>query len=135
MFFEEWVKISIQCNPIFFFFSCLEEDPGIFLCLNWAISPVPLRPPPRFFSSQAVKASTEATELLQNIRQAKERAERELEKLHGREDSSEGIRKKLVEAEVIRGPPAPGPAAPGPWLCGDEVLAFVQTAFPFRPLL
>lgn len=52
------------------------------------------------FSRQAVKASTEATELLQNIRQAKERAERELEKLHNREDSSEGIKKKLVEAEV-----------------------------------
>lgn len=54
-------------------------------------------------SHQAVKASTEATELLQNIRQAKERAERELEKLHNREDSSEGIKKKLVEAEVSRG--------------------------------
>ncbi|XP_007464935.1 PREDICTED: citron Rho-interacting kinase [Lipotes vexillifer] len=51
---------------------------------------------------QAVKASTEATELLQNIRQAKERAERELEKLHNREDSSEGIKKKLVEAEERR---------------------------------
>ncbi|OWK14451.1 hypothetical protein Celaphus_00000312 [Cervus elaphus hippelaphus] len=51
---------------------------------------------------KAVKASTEATELLQNIRQAKERAERELEKLHNREDSSEGIKKKLVEAEERR---------------------------------
>uniref|UniRef100_A0A2K6K5Y2 Citron Rho-interacting kinase n=1 Tax=Rhinopithecus bieti TaxID=61621 RepID=A0A2K6K5Y2_RHIBE len=51
---------------------------------------------------KAVKASTEATELLQNIRQAKERAERELEKLQNREDSSEGIRKKLVEAEERR---------------------------------
>uniref|UniRef100_A0A2K6K5Y5 non-specific serine/threonine protein kinase n=1 Tax=Rhinopithecus bieti TaxID=61621 RepID=A0A2K6K5Y5_RHIBE len=50
---------------------------------------------------KAVKASTEATELLQNIRQAKERAERELEKLQNREDSSEGIRKKLVEAEEL----------------------------------
>uniref|UniRef100_A0A3Q2HN58 Citron rho-interacting serine/threonine kinase n=2 Tax=Equus TaxID=9789 RepID=A0A3Q2HN58_HORSE len=51
---------------------------------------------------KAVKASTEATELLQNIRQAKERAERELEKLQNREDSSEGIKKKLVEAEERR---------------------------------
>ncbi|XP_008585450.1 PREDICTED: citron Rho-interacting kinase [Galeopterus variegatus] len=51
---------------------------------------------------KAVKASTEATELLQNIRQAKERAERELEKLQNREDSSEGIRKKLAEAEERR---------------------------------
>uniref|UniRef100_A0A2K6FJR5 Citron Rho-interacting kinase n=1 Tax=Propithecus coquereli TaxID=379532 RepID=A0A2K6FJR5_PROCO len=50
---------------------------------------------------KAVKASTEATELLQNIRQAKERAERELEKLQNREDSSEGIRKKLAEAEEL----------------------------------
>jgi citron Rho-interacting kinase len=41
---------------------------------------------------------------LQNIRQAKERAERELEKLQNREDSSEGIKKKLVEAEVSRRP-------------------------------
>ncbi|XP_075389489.1 citron Rho-interacting kinase isoform X6 [Tenrec ecaudatus] len=51
---------------------------------------------------KAVKASTEATELLQNIRQAKERAERELEKLQSRGDSSEGINKKLVEAEERR---------------------------------
>uniref|UniRef100_A0A8C5LDX7 Citron Rho-interacting kinase n=1 Tax=Jaculus jaculus TaxID=51337 RepID=A0A8C5LDX7_JACJA len=50
---------------------------------------------------KAVKASTEATELLQNIRQAKERAERELEKLQNREDSSEGIKKKLAEAEEL----------------------------------
>ncbi|XP_031804564.1 citron Rho-interacting kinase isoform X6 [Sarcophilus harrisii] len=51
--------------------------------------------------AKAVKASSEATELLQNIRQAKERAERELEKLQNREDSSEGMRKKLFEAEVL----------------------------------
>lgn len=49
---------------------------------------------------QAVKASSEATELLQNIRQAKERAEKELEKLKNREDSNDGIKKKLFEAEV-----------------------------------
>lgn len=92
-------------------------------------------PPLRFFSFQAVKASTEATELLQNIRQAKERAERELEKLHNREDSSEGIKKKLVEAEVSRGPPAPGPAAPGLWLCGDEMQAPPSLCSPlFKPL-
>uniref|UniRef100_A0A6I8N5Y4 Citron Rho-interacting kinase n=1 Tax=Ornithorhynchus anatinus TaxID=9258 RepID=A0A6I8N5Y4_ORNAN len=51
--------------------------------------------------SKAVKASSEATELLQNIRQAKERAERELEKLQNREDSSEGMKKKLFEAEEL----------------------------------
>lgn len=55
-----------------------------------------------FFSLdlQAVKASSEATELLQNIRQAKERAEKELEKLQNREDSNESMKKKLLEAEV-----------------------------------
>ncbi|CAI9607437.1 unnamed protein product [Staurois parvus] len=52
--------------------------------------------------TKAVKASTEATELLQNIRQAKERAEKELEKLKNREDSNDGIKKKLSEAEERR---------------------------------
>uniref|UniRef100_A0A8C5P682 Citron Rho-interacting kinase n=1 Tax=Leptobrachium leishanense TaxID=445787 RepID=A0A8C5P682_9ANUR len=52
--------------------------------------------------SKAVKASSEATELLQNIRQAKERAEKELEKLKNREDSNDGIKKKLFEAEERR---------------------------------
>uniref|UniRef100_A0A803Y9Z3 Citron Rho-interacting kinase n=1 Tax=Meleagris gallopavo TaxID=9103 RepID=A0A803Y9Z3_MELGA len=50
----------------------------------------------------AVKASSEATELLQNIRQAKERAEKELEKLQNREDSNESMKKKLLEAEERR---------------------------------
>lgn len=50
--------------------------------------------------SQAVKASTEATELLQSVRQAKERLERELERLQSREDSSESLRKRLQETEV-----------------------------------
>uniref|UniRef100_H3BGN6 Citron Rho-interacting kinase n=1 Tax=Latimeria chalumnae TaxID=7897 RepID=H3BGN6_LATCH len=52
--------------------------------------------------SKAVKASSEATELLQNVRHAKERAERELERLRNREDSSESVRKKLLEAEESR---------------------------------
>uniref|UniRef100_A0A8C4XKT7 Citron Rho-interacting kinase n=1 Tax=Falco tinnunculus TaxID=100819 RepID=A0A8C4XKT7_FALTI len=52
--------------------------------------------------TKAVKASSEATELLQNIRQAKERAEKELEKLQNREDSNESIKKKLLEAEERR---------------------------------
>ncbi|XP_067861727.1 citron Rho-interacting kinase isoform X2 [Heptranchias perlo] len=52
--------------------------------------------------TKAVKASSEATDLLQNVRQAKERAERDLEKLQGRENSSESIRKKLVESEERR---------------------------------
>ncbi|CAJ0944668.1 unnamed protein product [Ranitomeya imitator] len=53
-------------------------------------------------SVTAVKASSEATELLQNIRQAKERAEKELEKLKNREDSNDGIKQKLFEAEERR---------------------------------
>uniref|UniRef100_A0A8B9IAP3 Citron Rho-interacting kinase n=1 Tax=Anser brachyrhynchus TaxID=132585 RepID=A0A8B9IAP3_9AVES len=52
--------------------------------------------------TKAVKASSEATELLQNIRQAKERAEKELEKLQNREDSNESMKKKLLEAEERR---------------------------------
>uniref|UniRef100_A0A803T552 Citron Rho-interacting kinase n=1 Tax=Anolis carolinensis TaxID=28377 RepID=A0A803T552_ANOCA len=52
--------------------------------------------------TKAMKASSEATELLQNIRQAKERAEKELEKLQNREDSTEGMKKKLLEAEERR---------------------------------
>ncbi|XP_063310672.1 citron Rho-interacting kinase [Pelobates fuscus] len=52
--------------------------------------------------AKAIKASSEATELLQNIRQAKERAEKELEKLKNREDSNDGIKKKLFEAEERR---------------------------------
>uniref|UniRef100_UPI00398F48EE citron Rho-interacting kinase-like isoform X2 n=1 Tax=Pristiophorus japonicus TaxID=55135 RepID=UPI00398F48EE len=52
--------------------------------------------------AKAVKASSEATDLLQNVRQAKERAERDVEKLQGRENSSESIRKKLVESEERR---------------------------------
>uniref|UniRef100_A0A3B3QXA9 Citron rho-interacting serine/threonine kinase n=1 Tax=Paramormyrops kingsleyae TaxID=1676925 RepID=A0A3B3QXA9_9TELE len=51
---------------------------------------------------QAVKASTEATELLQSVRQAKERLERELERLQSREDSSESLRKRLRETEEGR---------------------------------
>ncbi|XP_015672959.1 citron Rho-interacting kinase isoform X2 [Protobothrops mucrosquamatus] len=51
--------------------------------------------------TKAMKASSEATELLQNIRQAKERAEKELEKLQNREDSNESMKKKLLEAEEL----------------------------------
>ncbi|KAJ8414747.1 hypothetical protein AAFF_G00022700 [Aldrovandia affinis] len=49
--------------------------------------------------AKAVKASTEATELLQNIRLAKERLERELERLHNKEDSSDSLRRRLRETE------------------------------------
>ncbi|XP_029427642.1 citron Rho-interacting kinase isoform X3 [Rhinatrema bivittatum] len=52
--------------------------------------------------AKAVKASSEATELLQNIRQAKERAEKELESLQNNEDSTDGMKKKLLEAEERR---------------------------------
>uniref|UniRef100_A0A673LFL3 non-specific serine/threonine protein kinase n=1 Tax=Sinocyclocheilus rhinocerous TaxID=307959 RepID=A0A673LFL3_9TELE len=50
----------------------------------------------------AVKASTEATELLQNIRQAKERLERELERLRSKSDPSDTLRRRLRETEVRR---------------------------------
>uniref|UniRef100_A0A9J7XGD3 Citron Rho-interacting kinase n=1 Tax=Cyprinus carpio carpio TaxID=630221 RepID=A0A9J7XGD3_CYPCA len=53
----------------------------------------------RFF---AVKASTEATELLQNIRQAKERLERDLERLRSKSDPSDTLRRRLRETEEGR---------------------------------
>uniref|UniRef100_A0A667YDH1 non-specific serine/threonine protein kinase n=1 Tax=Myripristis murdjan TaxID=586833 RepID=A0A667YDH1_9TELE len=53
-------------------------------------------------SSQAVKASTEATELLQNVRQAKERLERELERLRGKTDPSDTLKRRLRETEEGR---------------------------------
>uniref|UniRef100_A0A8C1MNV6 Citron rho-interacting serine/threonine kinase b n=1 Tax=Cyprinus carpio TaxID=7962 RepID=A0A8C1MNV6_CYPCA len=51
--------------------------------------------------SQAVKASTEATELLQNVRQAKERLERDLERLQTKEDSTDSLRRRLRDTEVM----------------------------------
>ncbi len=50
--------------------------------------------------SQAVKASTDATELLQNVRQTKERLERDLERLQTKEDSTDSLRRRLRETEV-----------------------------------
>lgn len=50
-----------------------------------------------------MKASTEATELLQNIRQAKERLERDLERLRNKSDPSDTLRRRLRETEVRRG--------------------------------
>ncbi|XP_016090588.1 citron Rho-interacting kinase [Sinocyclocheilus grahami] len=51
--------------------------------------------------AKAVKASTDATELLQNIRQAKERLERDLERLHTKEDSTDSLRRRLRDTETI----------------------------------
>ncbi|MEQ2218051.1 hypothetical protein XENOCAPTIV_028541 [Xenoophorus captivus] len=51
--------------------------------------------------SKAVKASTEATELLQNVRQAKERLERDLERLRGKTDSSDTLKRRLRETEEL----------------------------------
>ncbi|XP_062854955.1 citron Rho-interacting kinase isoform X2 [Trichomycterus rosablanca] len=48
---------------------------------------------------KAVKASTEATELLQNVRQAKERLERDLERMQTREESTDSLRRRLRETE------------------------------------
>ncbi|XP_055077642.1 citron rho-interacting kinase [Periophthalmus magnuspinnatus] len=52
--------------------------------------------------SKAVKASSEATELLQNVRQAKERLERDLERLRGKSDNSDTLKRRLREAEEGR---------------------------------
>ncbi|XP_074522798.1 citron Rho-interacting kinase isoform X1 [Halichoeres trimaculatus] len=52
--------------------------------------------------TKAVKASTEATELLQNVRQAKERLERDLERLRGKTDSSDTLKRRLRETEEGR---------------------------------
>ncbi|XP_068598486.1 citron rho-interacting kinase [Brachionichthys hirsutus] len=52
--------------------------------------------------SKAVKASTEATELLQNVQQAKERLERDLERLRGKSDSSDTLKRRLRETEEGR---------------------------------
>ncbi|XP_053724608.1 citron rho-interacting kinase isoform X2 [Synchiropus splendidus] len=49
--------------------------------------------------TKAIKASTEATELLQNVRQAKERLERDLERLRGKTDSSDTLKRRLRETE------------------------------------
>ncbi|XP_043103447.1 citron Rho-interacting kinase isoform X6 [Puntigrus tetrazona] len=49
--------------------------------------------------AKAVKASTEATELLQNVRQAKERLERDLERFQTKEDSTDSLRRRLRETE------------------------------------
>ncbi|KAJ8286440.1 hypothetical protein GJAV_G00039280 [Gymnothorax javanicus] len=52
--------------------------------------------------AKAVKASTDATELLQNIRQSKERLERELERLRNKSDPSDTLRRRLRETEEGR---------------------------------
>ncbi|KAK7916003.1 hypothetical protein WMY93_011764 [Mugilogobius chulae] len=49
--------------------------------------------------SKAVKASSEATDLLQNVRQAKERLERDLERLKGKSENSDTLKRRLRETE------------------------------------
>ncbi|CAB1321796.1 unnamed protein product [Coregonus sp. 'balchen'] len=49
--------------------------------------------------TKAVKASSETTDLLHSIRVAKERMERELERLQTKEDSSDSLRRRLRETE------------------------------------
>uniref|UniRef100_A0A8C7IPW3 Citron rho-interacting serine/threonine kinase n=1 Tax=Oncorhynchus kisutch TaxID=8019 RepID=A0A8C7IPW3_ONCKI len=49
--------------------------------------------------TQAVKGSSETTDLLHSIRVAKERMERELERLQTKEDSSDSLRRRLRETE------------------------------------
>uniref|UniRef100_A0AAV2M5F4 non-specific serine/threonine protein kinase n=1 Tax=Knipowitschia caucasica TaxID=637954 RepID=A0AAV2M5F4_KNICA len=49
--------------------------------------------------SKAVRASSEATDLLHNVRQAKERLETDLERLKGKNDNNDTLRKRLRETE------------------------------------
>uniref|UniRef100_A0A3B4AQU0 Uncharacterized protein n=1 Tax=Periophthalmus magnuspinnatus TaxID=409849 RepID=A0A3B4AQU0_9GOBI len=49
--------------------------------------------------TKALKASAEATELLQSVRVSKERIERDLERLQNKEDSSDSLRRRLRETE------------------------------------
>lgn len=49
---------------------------------------------------QSLKAGAEATDLLQTMRMAKERLERDLERLQIKEDSSDSLRRRLRETEV-----------------------------------
>ena len=53
-----------------------------------------------FFHLQASKASAEATDHLQSMKMAKERLERDLERLQHKEDSSDSLRRRLRETEV-----------------------------------
>lgn len=50
---------------------------------------------------QSLRASAEATDLLQTMRMAKERLERDLERLQNKEDSSDSLRRRLRETEVL----------------------------------
>lgn len=50
---------------------------------------------------QSLRASAEATDLLQTMRLAKERLERDLERLQNKEDSSDSLRRRLRETEVL----------------------------------
>ncbi|XP_068576840.1 citron Rho-interacting kinase isoform X2 [Cebidichthys violaceus] len=49
--------------------------------------------------AKSIKASAEATDLLQSMRVAKERMERDLERLQHKEDSSDSLRRRLRETE------------------------------------
>ncbi|KAK7933236.1 hypothetical protein WMY93_004132 [Mugilogobius chulae] len=49
--------------------------------------------------TKALKASAEATELLQSVRSSKDRIERDLERLQNKEDSSDSLRRRLRETE------------------------------------
>uniref|UniRef100_H3D1L4 Citron rho-interacting serine/threonine kinase n=1 Tax=Tetraodon nigroviridis TaxID=99883 RepID=H3D1L4_TETNG len=49
--------------------------------------------------SKSLKASAEATDLLQSMKVAKERLERDLERLQNKEDSSDSLRRRLRETE------------------------------------
>ncbi|XP_072288932.1 citron Rho-interacting kinase isoform X3 [Eucyclogobius newberryi] len=49
--------------------------------------------------TKALKASAEATELVQSVRMSKDRLERDMERLQNKEDSSDSLRRRLRETE------------------------------------
>uniref|UniRef100_A0AAQ5ZL73 Citron rho-interacting serine/threonine kinase b n=1 Tax=Amphiprion ocellaris TaxID=80972 RepID=A0AAQ5ZL73_AMPOC len=51
--------------------------------------------------AKALKGSAEATDLLQTMKVAKERMERDLERLQNKEDSSDSLRRRLRETEEL----------------------------------
>uniref|UniRef100_A0A8C2X2G1 Citron rho-interacting serine/threonine kinase n=1 Tax=Cyclopterus lumpus TaxID=8103 RepID=A0A8C2X2G1_CYCLU len=70
---------------------CIERGyPSVTQCNNMIQS---------YNNSPSLKASAEATDLLQSMRMAKERMERDLERLQHKEDSSDSLRRRLRETE------------------------------------
>ena len=130
--FEEWIKISIQCDPIFFFF-CLGDDPHLFLCLNWAISPVPPRPassPFRLWKLAQRPPSCCRTSVRR--RSGPSVSWRSCTTVRTPPRAS---RRSWWRPRWAGGLQPLGPAVPGLWPCGDEMEAPPALCLPlFKPL-